>query len=166
MLSSVLLVVPVRGSELISRIGTCNSDEYQRSCTVWITCEFPAVPAGMVRVSRVPAADTPEMNCGPSVSVRRFGSAGCEFVRAPLPRPLPGFRCALPGATRTGMSRETRLTVSRVWTTPATGSSMVILLLPGGALPGGVLPCAPGDISLTSFRTRPWPSRKILICCW
>src|SRR5580704_19140487 len=56
---TVVVVVPVRGSECTVFTSICKSCEYHLSVMIRIGCAFPICPAGIVRVTRVPSTESP-----------------------------------------------------------------------------------------------------------
>src|SRR6266511_772360 len=78
------MVSPDLGWLCLVRISICNSGEYQLSSTISIGRTFPISPVGMMRVVRVPSADTPSIVFVPRDSFfLRFSESvvtGSDFV--------------------------------------------------------------------------------------
>ena len=85
-----VVVVPVRGSDVLVMSGTFRSSAIQVSRTASMACELPMVPAGMVRVTRDPLARMPFIDCAARVSRFTFTSV-CAAGRLPAPIVRGGF---------------------------------------------------------------------------
>src|SRR5271169_942712 len=76
MLVRLVVTVPIRGSVWVVVSGSWRSVEYQRSVTTWMGFSLPILPAGMVRVTRVPVACRPLMVFAPKGSRATLALSG------------------------------------------------------------------------------------------